>query len=344
MSSPNSSKRYWVIIGRILLLLVVAIGVLKSGTPASYVDPYGFFFILVGGMALMMISFPGNEIRRAFRHAAGGSGNDSELRNSAHFWEAAGRGFWILGGLRSVLSIIIGFAALATEATAGIPTIIPMLIRSLLSTFYGSLLAVICFLPCWKLMSKLQARPAAPGAAESEMQLTLGRPGRGFGAVVGYAVFLVALVMTVQLPNLHLTGVVMVCMPSFLVVLGGTLALMLFMGGDNTRLTPSTAFAGTGLIGSLMGFIQMLYGMTISGPQGIGYVAGAVAFVLAACFTALLGMAIIGAPLEDRAIRLAHVGAPSAFSRVSWYVFPLLSLIFLILVFINIIAPMPAPR
>ena len=104
MSSTNSGKRYLLIAGKILILLIVVIGALQSGTPASYIDPYGFLFVLVGGVALMMISFPGAEIWRAFRHAAGGSGDDAEIRNSAHFWEAAGRGFWILGGLSSVLS------------------------------------------------------------------------------------------------------------------------------------------------------------------------------------------------------------------------------------------------
>jgi hypothetical protein len=133
-------------------------------------------------------------------------------------------------------------------------------------------------------------------------------------------------------------------MPSFLVVLGGTLALMLFWGGNNARLTPSTAFAGMGLIGSLMGFIQMLHGMTDPSPRAIGQVAGALAIMLASCFTALLGMAIIGAPFEDRAVRAERVGVPSAFSRVSWYVFPLLSLIFLVLVYCMIVLPLPPPR
>lgn len=55
-----------------------------------------------------------------------------------------------------------------------------------------------------------------------------------------------------------------------------------------------------GLIGTLMGFIQMLIGMTDPGPGGIAHVAGAVPFVLFSCFTALLGMAVIGAPLGDQ--------------------------------------------
>ena len=161
MSSMNTRKKYLLIPGWILILAIVALGVIQSGTPASYFDPYGILFVLVGGAALAMISFPGAEIRRALRHAAGGSGSDAELRNSTHFWEASGRGFWILGGLRSILSIVIGFAGMATQKYAGLAAIIAFLIQSLLSTFYGSLLAVICFVPCWKLMGKLQSRLAA---------------------------------------------------------------------------------------------------------------------------------------------------------------------------------------
>ena len=340
MSSTNSSKRYLMIAGRILILLIVVIGVLKSGTPASYVDPYGFLFVLVGGVALLIISFPGAEIWRAFRHTAGSSGNDTEIRNSAYFWEAAGRGFWILGGLSSVLSIIIGFAAMSKEYTAGMPAIISMLIRPLLSTFYGSLLAVICFVPCWKLKGILQSRPSVPNPEQNKTPISIRCPGWRFRILIGYVLFLAALVLTVHLPYVSLSEVLIVCIPSFLVILGGTLALVLFAGGSSSRLTPSTAFAVMGFIGSLMGFIQMLIGMTDPSPMGIGKVAGALAFILASCFTALLGMVLIGAPLEDRAILIGRVDSPSGFSRVSWYVFPLLSLIFLVLVYSIIVLPL----
>jgi hypothetical protein len=345
MSSANASRKYLLIAGKILLLLIVLIGALQSGSPASYYDSYGVFFVLVGGVALMMISFPGAEIGRALRHAAGGSGSDAELRNSAHFWEAAARSFWILGGLRSVLSMVTGFAALATEETAGMPLPVPMLIRALLSTFYGSLFAVICFVPCWKLLGKLPCLASTPGTECGDTPLSVDRSGWGFGTIIGYVLFLAVLISTVQLPNFGLLRMIGTAFRSpLLVVLGGTLALILFVGENKTRPTSSAAFAGMGLIGSLMGFIQMLHGITISGPKGIGHVAGALVFVLASCFTALLGMAIIGAPSEDRAIRLGQTSAPSVFSRVSWYAFPLLSLVFLVLVFIMMIVPLSPPR
>jgi flagellar motor component MotA len=341
MSSTNSGKKYWLIPVRILILLIVVAGVLKSGPPANYFNPNGLLFVLVGGVALMMISFPGAEIGRALRHAAGSPGSNAEIRNSIHFWEAAGRGFWLVGGLRSVVSIIIGFAGMKFEETAGISSIIGQLAQSLLATLYGGLLAVICFVPCWKLMEILQSSLSAPNPERNETPLSIGRPGWGFGTILGYALFLSALISTTNLRNLSLSEVSQVCTPPLLVMLGGVLVLIQYMGVNNSRLTLSTAFAGMGFISCLMGFIQMLIGMTDPSPNGIAHVAGAIAFIIASCFTALLGMALIGAPLEDRAIRTGRVDAPSTFSRVSWYGFPLPSLIFLVLVFTIIITPLP---
>ena len=329
------------IAGRILILLIVAIGVLKSGTPASYTNAYGLLLILVGGAALLMVSFRGAEIWRAFRHAAGSHGSDADIENSAHFWEAAGRNFWILGGLSSVLTLIIGFINMSSVQFTSLSAIVPILIRPLLSIFYGALLAVICFVPCWKLMGKHQNDLSESNTESNDMPTSFGQSGWRLGAVLGYILFLFVFFTTSHV-LLNRSGLGPVFWPPLLVVLGGTLALMLFKGRNNSRLTPSAAFGGMGLIGSLVGFIQMLIGMTDPGPQGIGKVAGALAFVLFSCLIALLGMALIGAPLEDRAVKIGQTSALSAFSRVSWYVFPLLSLIFLVLVFNMIILPLPA--
>jgi hypothetical protein len=233
---------------------------------------------------------------------------------------------------------------MATEEAAGMLTITPILIRSLLPTFYGSLLAAICFVPCWKLLGNLPSLPSTPGTERRDGLESSVRTGWGFATIIGYVIFLAVLVSTFQLPNFSLLTMWSVYRSPLLVVLGGTMALILFAGGNKTKLTLSAAFAGMGLIGSLMGFIQMLHGITIGGPKGIGHVAGALVFVLSSCFTALLGMALIGAPSEDRAIRMSRAVAPSTFSRVAWYVFPLLSLVFLVLVFTMIILPLSSPR
>ena len=42
MSSTNFVKRFLLIAGRVLILLLVLAGAVRSGTPVSYYDPYGF--------------------------------------------------------------------------------------------------------------------------------------------------------------------------------------------------------------------------------------------------------------------------------------------------------------
>jgi flagellar motor component MotA len=336
------------LVGKILFLVIFAAVIVRSyfmTSRASFVDPYGFLFVLAGGMALTMISFPGAEILRALRHAAGASGNDAEIRSSVHFWEAAGRGFWILGVLRSVLNLIIGFTSLAIEQN-GLQLIMNKMAHSLLAVFYGLLLAVICLIPCWKLKEKLQGRPGMPNLERGD------RPtdsfGLRFGTIIGYVIFLSVIFPTIF--NFSVPAYMWwpSYRPSLLIVLGGAIAIMLFTGKTNSGPTVSTALSGMGFVGVLMGCIQMMFGIAsfsgTGGPEGVAEVAGALMLILSSCMTALLAMVLLGAPLEDHAIRTGSVPAPSGFSRISWYVFPLLATIFQVLAFIMIITPMSKPQ
>ncbi len=338
MSSTGIGKSRFMNTGGILILAILVAVAIRSRT---FIDPYGFIFVLVGGIALVIISFPGAEIHRAFLNAIGSTVNEAEIRESVYFWEAAGRGFWMLGVLRGILNLIMGFAALAVEEN-GLQLIMKEMSRSLLAVLYGILLAVICFIPCWKLMGKRQSRPLVD-QERRERPSIIEQPSRIISAAIGYVLFIAALYLTTSTP--HSLGALTFYVnfrPSLLVVLGGTLALMLFMGKTTTGPTLSTAFAGMGFIGSLVGCIEMLFSIaTVSGPPGIAAVAGALVFVLSSCLAAQLGMILVGAPLEDRALRMGQLAAPTAFSRVAWYVFPLLSLIFLVVAFVMIITPLP---
>jgi flagellar motor component MotA len=335
MSSMGTTKKFLLIPVWILILAIVALGVIQSGNPANLIDPSGFLFVLVGGIALAMISFPGAEIWRALRDAVGTPGNEADIRGSAFFWEAAGRGFWILGVVRSILHLVMFFLSLRTQESGSMQWIIKEMAQYLLATLYGILLAVICFIPCWKLMGRLQSRPLVPTTEQRPM--FIGRSGWRVGGVVGYVLFFASLVLCFLKVHID-AGLLIALKPAVFVVLGGAIALMLFTRGANVVPSPSAAFAVMGLIGSLLGIIQMLFGMS-EGAEGIAQVAGAFAFLISSCLTALFGMVLVGVPLEDRAVRTGRVAAPSAFSRAAWYVFPLLALIFLVLMATRLIVP-----
>jgi len=340
MSAMSTAKRFILVPAWILILATVVLGVVQSGKPNNLIDPAGFFFVLVGGIALVMISFPGTEILRALRDAVATSGNEADISSSAHFWEAAGRSFWIMGVLRSILHLVMFFISMNTVEVAGIQWLIREWAQYLLATLYGILLAVICFIPCWKLMGRRQSRRLE--AAAEQKQISSERRGLRFGAVVGYVLFFAVLVLCFL--KIHISaGVLIALKPAVFVVLGGAIALMLLTRGTCSGPTPSTAFAAMGLIGCLLGTIQMLFGMA-EGTPGISQVAGAFAFLISSSLTALLGMALVGAPLEDRAIRLGQTEAPPARNRVAWYVFPLLALIFLVPMVLQLFVPLAGPK
>ncbi len=76
----STIKRLLLISGWVLTPGILALGVIQSGDPAHLVDRSGFLFVLVGGMALALISFPGAEIRRALRDAVGTPAKEADYR------------------------------------------------------------------------------------------------------------------------------------------------------------------------------------------------------------------------------------------------------------------------
>jgi hypothetical protein len=323
LQTRGAGKKYLLIPLWILVLAIIALGVAKSGEPANLLNPAGFLFVLVCGFALLLISFPGSEIRRAARDAFASDGNETDIKSSAYFWETAGRSFWVMGILRSILQLIMFFISFREESFVKPPLLAKGLAQYLLPTLYGILLSVICFVPYWKLRGKLPNATLTQTAESKPMQK--GRRGWRLGVLVGYVLFFSFWVWSFPL---HSVGILIAIMPAVMLVLGGTIAIMLFVRSANSGPTMSMAFAATGLMGALLGVIQMLFGVTM-GAQGVNQVAMALAFFIASCFTALLGIVLLSAPMEDHAVRTGRIAGPSLFSRVAWYVFPLLVWIFL---------------
>lgn len=315
MLRASRKNRILIIPGWILALAILALGVIQSGNPANLIDISGFAFVVVGGMALALISFPSAEIRRALRNATGVA-NETDSRGSAFFWEAAGRGFWIVGVIGSVLHLLILLDSVGRAANGTWQLIIGGLSQSLVTALYGLLLAIICSILGWKLHRKLRSAPPVPNGKQGP--LSLKHPRWRFGIAFGYVLFSLLLIqwfLKLSMPVRHLIGL----KPASLVIVGGTIALMLYMRGDKSRPGLSAALSMMGITGLLIGSIQMQ-----------GHVAGAYLFLLSSCLTPLLGMALLGAPLEDYDIRTGQVASPSPFSRAAWYIFPLLSLTILI--------------
>ena len=333
MSLKGSSKKRILLLGRIASLALLAMAALLSPRAAAYLDPYGLLFVVVGGVAGALMTFSGGEIRTAVRHAGGALGSADEVHRSILFWESTARNFWILGVSRSILSFVISLGSLS----GGIPALTSGLADSMLAALYGMVLTVICYVPYWKLEGQ-RLRLADSGVAPAlSAQAQIGD--WQFSHVLGYALFAAIFVITLLRPPateiLAILGWI-VYWPSLLVVFGGTLALLLFLGDAVREPKISPGFAVTGLIGSLIGFLQVLLGIAAG---SIADISSALTFILSSCFAALMGMFLVAGPLEDRSAKFRGESVRTTLSRVAWYVFPLMALIFLIAVFVVIVTP-----
>lgn len=334
MSANESKKKGILLIGKILCLAVLASAALISGRSGVYLDPTGLLFVLIAGSAGALMTFSVPEIKAAFAHAGGASGGADEMRRSALFWEAAARNFWLLGILRSILSFVISLGSLS----GGIWTLASGLANSLLAALYGMVLAAVCYVPYWKLEAQYRNKRRQEGLAGPAPAAGAIIRNWTFSHLIGYALF--AAVLLATLLRAPASGIAaagwIIYWPSLLVVFGGTLALLLFLGEGAFESAISPGFAVTGVIGCLMGSVQVLLGISAG---KISDVASALTFILSSCFAALMGIFLLGAPLEDRAARGSAEAARAPLTRAAWYAFPLLALVLLVAVFLLVVTP-----
>jgi hypothetical protein len=128
--------------------------------------------------------------------------------------------------------------------------------------------------------------------------------------------------------------------PAVLVVLGGAIALALFIGAGAGARALTLGFAVTGLIALLTGLIQALFGFV---HTSIAEISAAVAFIVSASTLTLFGLVAVAAPLEDREVMEGRREGPGPLSRFFWVLLPLLTFVFLVLTFVMVVTPMTKP-
>ncbi len=306
-------------------------------------EGHGLIFVLLGVVATVLMSFTGPEIGAAFRHAAGVSGSEKDIQKSTLFWESASRNGWMLGVVGSVIYFVLALSS----SQGGIAGAASRMAISFIPAVYGMILAVICLVPAWKLTIELNDKRREETKDIHKTQAYDSLSPFRIEHIIGYVLFVAVVSWIIIKPSLSNTYPLfkpwewIANWPALLVVLGGTLIIVLFVNHSSSGRTWTLSFALTGLIGSFMGFIQVLLGFA---GRNIEDVANGVALVLSSCFVSLLGMLLVGAPLEDRRTKLSRSDRHSSLSRMAWYVFPLMALIFLALAFVLVITPMKKQR
>jgi hypothetical protein len=128
--------------------------------------------------------------------------------------------------------------------------------------------------------------------------------------------------------------------PAVLVVAGGAVVATVLLAPKVWGASITFVSALMGAVAAILGFLKVLLAVS---HANISNMAGSIAFIISSCFVALLIMILAGIPLSDRE-RCASPSLKAApLLRLSWYVFPFLVLIFLVLAFILVVTPFQKP-
>ncbi len=338
MSSNSHLNRILKVLLRILIIAALVSAVILSGRSTDFLSAPGLVYMLLGCAAMALMGFSASEIGLAFKHAAGRAGAREELQKSAYFWETSVRNAWNLG----VLGSIIGFITALGSSEGGLLGIMFRMSRSFLTTVYGMTLGVVFLVPAMKLIQKLKKTQQKEISEAYEASAESISKTFRFENTFGYVLFIAVIGWTI-ISSLSLMQVdspikpsqIFTYWPSLLVVLGGTIAIVVFIGNGISGPLFTLGFALTGLLGTLMGFVQVLLSWS---TRNIKDVASALTFIISSCFVALLGIMLIGAPLEDHTFK-AEKKRERTLSRIIWFVFPMVVLIVLTLAFLLVITP-----
>jgi flagellar motor component MotA len=167
MTANPGSQRLWTVLGRVSVLILVAGGLVLSGRFSALWSGAGLAFILVGGAAMILMDFSISDIGTGLKWTAGLSVRSEDLPQISYFWEAAGRNFWLLGALGTVINFILALAQVA-KGEGGLQVVALGMTSAFRPSLYGLILAVIFAVPALKARSALKEIPESSGSARPE--------------------------------------------------------------------------------------------------------------------------------------------------------------------------------
>jgi hypothetical protein len=332
-TSDTRPTRSPMVVSLVLLLLWATLAVVSIGF-ARRPALSGLLFVLLGASALSLAGFSPTEVGCALRAARAPSASP----RSALFWEAVARNAWLSGTLGSVLFFVLALC----DSDSGLHEVATGMALAFVPAIYGLGLGLLSLVPVIKLRHPL-TRVAVTNETESPEQAS-GESGPTRANVLGYALFAALLLATIVWrygpltnPRFPLWGW-LVSWPALVFVALAVLAVTLIGAPLRVRVW-TAAFAFAGLLGALVGLVQVL---TSFAARNLAGLTSGLSFVLSSCFVALLALAAVAGPAVDRTLRSNPAEQPSWLERTIWALFPAAALLFLVLTFILVITPMTA--
>lgn len=308
-AGPEPRSRPMQLLGMVALWLA---GLAAFITGAGGEVVRGLLFVLLGVLALAL--------------AGHGGGAPRVVRCSpARFWREAAHQAWLAGGLGGVLL----FARALGTWSATIRDIVSRMALAVAPIAWGLILAMVFAVAALRAPERAaREEPGSGGAAAWE---------RAVGVLL-----LLGLVATSvgRVPWAAAAGGLdpwrlLAHWPAVLLVAGVALAASGVAGtGPDAR----TAMPACALAGALAGLVGLLVALTGFAQQDLARVTSGVSFMITSCSTALVGL-LAAASLGGS----ADVERPRESASVvqsAWALFPLVAVLFLVIVFLLVVTPM----
>ena len=321
--SGGGGRAVWV--GGLGVLAVLVAGGAILARSASVASLSGLALVSGGVVATLLLGFPVREVARAVGFAARSTASAEERRRAALVWEAAARNAWVL----SAVAAVAGFVTVLCSDFGSLSRFASGVGDRAAGVALGVLFAVVFAIPALRSLPSDELPPEA-AAAPPPWQRVLG----GLALVTLLAWPLLGHVPGGQFEprGWLLNG------PAWLVTMGGTLALALYLRGIGRGASVVVGLGGAGSVGVLLGLTRGLHGFaTVS----IADVAGGLMFAISSGYGALAGLAAVGLPLLDGDAREGR--HPPAAARWVAYGVPLVVLAVLAFAVLLVMVPMEKP-
>jgi hypothetical protein len=289
---------------------------------------------LVGGgtVALAFVAESTRDLVSWLRHAFARCALGDDGRRARAFWAAAGRNAVLLGALGAAF----GFAGLLGSGS-GPSTLVKELGAEVLGPpILGSALAVLCTLPASRRAAGAPAPAAAPERAADSA------PGRWLHVEtgLGYVAIAVVLVWTFPAGGGARPGLrpvdLLLHPPAWLAVAAGALAIALYLGELRRGRSFVLGFTAAGAAGALFGLLEAFHGFSLARIEAV---AGGLVFALSAAVAALVGLVVVGFPIEDRAVAAGEAEP----SRVVAWCAAFAAVLLVLIVCLLVVTPMTVP-
>lgn len=283
--------------------------------------------VLAGCAALLLAGGWRKALPGAFLHAFSRSARPGGRQRSAEVWRAAARNVWVLTALAALTKLGRTLGGRGSSLAGFAASLLDIGVMAAL----GAAVALVLSLPALRLSRRDPGADAAEGEAPAPLAPD------PVATVAGLVVLAGLLAWPLTFSSLGLGPVAwLLHWPAVLIVVGGTVAIALYLGASSTGTTLTVSLGAAGTLAALAGLVQALRGFALPSMEAI---TSGIMLLLGASSSTLIGLVLVGLPRLDRETALGANPTGHRLARLAALVLPAAALLAIVAVVVMVMTP-----